>query len=46
MFESIAYIGPGFVTAFLSLEAGWHFVGVALALAGADATEFCKIGSG
>ncbi|MGC2571654.1 MAG: hypothetical protein WA364_09090 [Candidatus Nitrosopolaris sp.] len=25
MFESIAYIGLGFATAFLSLEAGWHF---------------------
>ncbi len=25
MFESIAYIGLGFVTAFLSLEVGWHF---------------------
>ncbi|MGA8082098.1 MAG: hypothetical protein WB988_09560 [Candidatus Nitrosopolaris sp.] len=25
MFESIAYIGLGFATAFFSLEAGWHF---------------------
>jgi hypothetical protein len=25
MFESIGYIGLGFATAFLSLEAGWHF---------------------
>jgi hypothetical protein len=25
MFETMAYIGLGFATAFLSLEAGWHF---------------------
>ncbi|MGC1930257.1 MAG: hypothetical protein WA667_14885 [Candidatus Nitrosopolaris sp.] len=25
MFESMAYIALGFATAFLSLEAAWHF---------------------